>query len=244
MTYQRTDVLPNMAGTIYWLAEPQKVLLEALYQVEPDPDPVNLFEGTSFSEQASQSPYLFSITAKGELVSSLMKEPRLFRGLLMTTVTPKTALVSHLQSLLEVRFQQQRKALLRYYDPRVASYLLPSCTDCMLPRWLGPINTLAWFGGTWMDEFEGTLRWHTMNQRNNTEYDSSQPLVLSDEQLQRIVDQGLERFAYRWLNSHPGHDMVRILEKIRVGMAAGHREEGALTGWLDDQKQFLREHYT
>lgn len=244
MTYQRTDVLPNMAGTIYWLAEPQKGLLEALYQVEPDPDPVSLFEGTSFSEQASQSPYLFSITAKGELVSSLMKEPQLFRGLLMTTVAPKPVLVSHLQSLLEVRFQQQRKALLRYYDPRVASYLLPSCTDCMLPRWLGPINTLAWFGGTWVDEFEGTLSWHSMNQRNNTEYDSSQPLVLSDEQLQRLVDQGLERFAYRWLNSHPGHDMVRILEKIRVGMAAGHREEGALTGWLDDQKQLLREHYT
>ena len=39
MSYQRMDQMPDLKGQLYWLAEPQKGLFEALYEHEPDPDP-------------------------------------------------------------------------------------------------------------------------------------------------------------------------------------------------------------
>ena len=128
--------------------------------MEPDPDPIKLFEGTAFTPQASQSPILFSASPQGGLLEFLAANPQQFDGLLVTTDASKDELLGHLQCLLEGRFQQHRKALLRYYDPRVASYLLPSCTTDMLPL-VGPVNAFSWFGGTRMRS--KVLNWHSLS---------------------------------------------------------------------------------
>lgn len=242
MIYQRMKVLSLTQGDIYWLAEPQTGLLERLYQLEPDPDPVRLFEGTAFSPQASQSPLLFSLSSIDGLVKSLMADPRMLAGLLIVTEASRKVLLSHLQSLLEARFQQHRRALLRYYDPRVASYLLAGCTDSMLPRWLGPVNALAWFGGTWADEYANNLSWQSLSWQGEKLPSQQQPLALSEEQLQRMVDQSLEQFAWEWLLDNPGHGMSQTMEWINAGIAAGHDEHRSLTAWLDDRLK-VGEHY-
>ncbi len=242
MTYQRTKVLSLAQGDSYWLAEPQTGLLDTLYQLEPDPDPIRLFEGTVFSPQVSQSPLLFCLSSNDGLVESLTADPKLLGGLLVATEASRDVLLSHLRSLLEVRFQQHRKALLRYYDPRVASYLLPDCTGSMLPRWLGPVHTLAWFGGTWADEYEKNLSWHSLSWQGEKQSSQQQPLTLSEEQLQRMVDQGLEQFASEWLLSNPGHGMSQTMEWINAGIATGHDEHRSLTAWLDDRLK-VGEHY-
>lgn len=244
MTYQRMDELPVPQDDIYWLAEPQEGLLEALYQLEPDPDPVRVFDGTAFSAQASQSPILFNVSVNGGLLESLAASPQQLRGLLVMADASRADLLGHLRSLLEVRFQQHRKALLRYYDPRVASYLLPRCTESMLPRWLGPVNAFVWFGGTWVDEYENHLSWQSLSWRGDRQFSQQhQPLALSEEQLQRMVDQGLERFAWEWLRSNPGNGMSLVMEWIRAGIAAGHDEHRSLTAWLDSRTQMTGGHY-
>lgn len=232
MSYQRLARMPHLSGDIYWLAEPQPLLLATLYQEEPDPDPIRLFDGTVFSPQVNQSPILFRLVATGGLVDRLKRDPACLAGLLITSATPRDEVVYHLRSLLEVRFQQ-RQLLLRYYDPRVASYLLPTCTGVMQPRWMGPLDQIVWFGGTWADELEGAQRWHVLTNeqdRRTTELDT--PLILGEEQLQRMRKQGLEHFAWRWIQDHPGHGMVQVLDWIESGLAAGHDEEISLNSWL------------
>ncbi|WP_022964112.1 DUF4123 domain-containing protein [Halopseudomonas pelagia] len=236
MSYQRMDQMPDLQGQLYWLAEPQKGLLETLYEHEPDPDPVQLFEDTSFAAQASQSPLLFKLSARGKLVPSLASDPQKLSGLLIATHAPRTALLDQLRGLLEARFLQGRKALLRYYDPRVASYLLPTCTGDLQARWLGPISEITWYGGTWADEAGGSEQWHRLTQVQQAEAKaSSAPLSLNETQLQRLVDQGYEHFAWRWLASHKGYEMTQVLDWIKAGMAAGHTEQKSLNAWLDSQ---------
>ncbi|PKM29684.1 MAG: hypothetical protein CVV07_08230 [Gammaproteobacteria bacterium HGW-Gammaproteobacteria-11] len=236
MSYQRMAQMPLLQGHTYWLAEPQKGLLEKLYELEPNPDPVQLFEGTAFSPQASQSPLLFSLSASGGLASSLADNPNALTGLLITTQASRAQLLQQLRSLLEARFLQGRKALLRYYDPRVASYLLPTCSESLQPRWLGPINDIAWYGGTWADEFADGKQWHLLRhvQQPDAKIPAT-PLALNDTQLQRLVDQGYEHFAWRWLADNKGYAMAQTLDWIKTGIAAGHTEHNSLNAWLDSQ---------
>ena len=234
MSYQPSDYMPALHGDVYWLAEPQTGLLETLYRDEPDPDPVRIFEGTPFAAQASQSPVLFKLSTDGTLIDTLQRTPHALRGLLLATTAPPTSLLIQLQSLLQARFSQRRKALLRYYDPRVASYLLPTCNGAMEKRWLGPIDQIAWFGGTWSDEMRGYQKWHLLTRtETGNDLPPEAPLALSDSQLQRLLDQGYEHFAWRWLHSHPSWPVPRLITEIRAGIASGHKDEDSLSAWLD-----------
>ena len=236
MSYQRMAQMPLLQGHTYWLAEPQTGLLEKLYELEPNPDPVQLFEGTAFSPQASQSPLLFTLSPSSGLTTSLKNAPSALTGLFITTQASHAQLLQQLRSLLEARFLQGRKALLRYYDPRVASYLLPTCSESLQPRWLGPINEIAWYGGTWADEFADGKQWHLLRHVQRPDANvSAMPLALNDAQLQRLVDQGYEHFAWRWLASNKGYEMTQVLNWIKAGMAAGHTEQKSLNAWLDSQ---------
>lgn len=228
--------MPLLEGHTYWLAEPQKGLLEHLYEHEPDPDPILLFEDTDFSAQASQSPLLFTLSGTGEFVRQLANDPDVLTGLFITTQASRTQLLQQLRILLEARFLQGRKALLRYYDPRVASYLLPTCSGSLQARWLGPINEIAWYGGTWDDEFEDGKQWHLLKHVEQPDAKvPSAPLTLNEAQLQRLVDQGYEHFAWRWLADNKGYAMAQTLDWIKTGIAVGHTEHDSLTAWLDSQ---------
>ncbi|WP_285275608.1 DUF4123 domain-containing protein [Halopseudomonas bauzanensis] len=236
MSYQRMPQLPPLQGRTYWLAEPQKGLLETLYALEPDPDPMPLFAGTPFAAQVSLSPLLFTLSAADGLTTQLAQAPQKLAGLLITTDESRDRLLQQLRSLLEARFLQGRKALLRYYDPRVASYLLPTCTGPLQARWLGPITDIAWYGGTWADEFADGKQWHRLRHMEQPDAKASPaPLALNDDQLQRLVDQGYEHFAWRWLVSHKGYEMTQVLDWIKAGMVAGHTEQKSLNAWLDSQ---------
>ena len=244
MTYQRSTAVPVYKTPVYWLADQQQGMLETIYQHEPSPDPVRLFEETAFSPQANQSPLLFSLSPDGCMLDSLVEQPTQFEGLLIFTEASRNELLEHLRSLLEVRFQQHRKALLRYYDPRVASYLFPSCMSDELVRWLGPAEAFVWFGGTWADEFECNLSWQMLSREHSEEgRDSRRPLSLSGAQLQRLVDQGLEYFAWNWLRKKPDLEMSQLMEWIKEGIAAGHDENASLSAWLDARESTAGEQY-
>lgn len=236
MSYEILAQMPPLQGQTYWLAEPQNGLLEKLYELETDPDPVQLFADTAFSAQASQSPLVFTLSASGGLVTQLADQPDVLSGLLISTGEPRTLLLQHLRGLLEARFLQGRKALLRFYDPRVASYLLPTCCGSLQERWLGPIDEIAWYGATWLDEASAGKRWHLLQ---HVEHPSSEtpavPLTIDDAQLQRLVDQGYERFAWQWIADKPGYGLEQVLDWIRTGIAAGHTKQDSLTAWLNSQ---------
>lgn len=238
MRYQRSADMPELPGSLYWLAEPYPKMVQTLYECEPDPDPAKLFEQTPFAAQASQSPILFSLSPQGDLLQRLRGAPENLPGLLLSCHTGKAQLLQQLRSLLEARFLQGRKALLRYYDPRVASYLLPHCPEALQGRWLGPVAQVAWFGGTWVDTAKQQASWHVLtNEQPTASPQTEPPLVLTDDQLQQLVNQGYERFAWEWQSSRPQYAIEQVVSWVKSGVNAGHNEQDSLEAWLLNQAE-------
>lgn len=236
MSLTQHSVLPYTEGTLYWLAETSTVQLADIYKLEPDPNPVALLDDTPFAPQRDQGPILFSLSVNGQMVEALRTKPAEFTGLLLTTRYPPGQLMQQLRSLLAASFGRHHKALLRFYDPRVASYLFPACTEALLTRWLGPISQLFWYGGTWADSAEQRYVWQALSQPDARPLLSGQPaLALSDEQERALARQTTEKFAHDWLARHPGDAFTDLMVRIQHGIAAGQDEEKSLTAWLDNR---------
>ncbi|WP_247263057.1 MULTISPECIES: DUF4123 domain-containing protein [Pseudomonas] len=55
---------------------------------------------------------------------------------------PMSAIRLHLKKFLRVRTEDKKLLMFRYYDPRVLSVFLPTCTDEEFTKFLGPLNRL------------------------------------------------------------------------------------------------------
>ena len=226
-------ILPKLHLDAYWLAETSSAQLAEIYQLEPDPNPVALFDNTRFVAHREQGPMLFRLSADGQMIDTLRTQPSAFKGLLLTTENPLEQLIHQLHSMLSVTFARNRKALLRFYDPHTASYLFPECTDQQLRRWLGPIHQLFWYGGTWSDIAGAQNAWHALSQSAAQAPLPDLPgLVLAGEQERALARQSIEKFAYDWLLQHPGENFSNLITRIQRGIAAGQDEEKSLTAWL------------
>lgn len=233
MPLTKNITLPKIHLDAYWLAETSTAQLAEIYRLEPDPNPIALFDNTRFVAQREQGPMLFSLSADGQMIQALRARPAAFKGLLLTAQHPLEQLIQQLHSMLSVTFARNRKALLRFYDPLVASYLFPECTDQQLPRWLGPIHQLFWYGGTWSDIAGGHDVWHGLSQSEvQTLLPDQHGLVLTDEQEHALARQSIEKFAYDWLLQYPDETFGSLISRIQHGIAAGRNDEKSLTAWL------------
>ena len=233
MSVTQYSALPKLLPRIYWLAETSTSQLAEVYRLEPDPNPVALFDNTCFVDQREQGPKLFSLSADGQMVAALLAQPEAFKGLLLITPHPVEQLIQQLQGMLSVTFSHNRKALLRFYDPLVASYLFSALNVHQLPRWLGPIQELFWYGGTWSDIASQGNAWLGLSQTETQASWPDQPeLILTDAQERALARQSMEKFAYDWLVRHPGDSFDELLTRIQHGIASGQDEEASLTAWL------------
>ena len=234
--------LPSFTEATYWLAEPQPELLEMVYQHEAEPDPYYLFARTPLAGLQEQGPVLISLSAHSSLLGYLREAPARFQGLLLITPAEPRVLLSHLQTLLEVGFDSQRKALLRYYDPVVASYFWPSIEADEAATWMSSIQQIFWYGGTWAAKAEGKLQWHELTQPQTTEASvHTRRRVLSTKQQQALINQNIEQFAFDWLQVNPSVPFPEVMARIHAGIAAGHDERTSLTAWLDNRNKYKME---
>lgn len=129
--------------TTWMLLERDDDLLPALFRQMNNPDFVELFDSTELAAYANFSPLLVTDDSDGTLLKALETAPDDWPGLVIESEHGTQAVLQHLRRLLIVRFEENRKGMLRYWSPKVAERFFPTCADFNL--WLGPITRLTWY---------------------------------------------------------------------------------------------------
>lgn len=107
------------------LLERPAAQLETLYRLATHPDTQKLFAGTSLDGFAEHSPLLVRLNNQPTLIQAIEQIPAQWPGLLIESTCDTPSVLAHLRQMLFVNFDQQRKGVLRYSNPTVASYFLP-----------------------------------------------------------------------------------------------------------------------
>jgi hypothetical protein len=128
--------------TTWMLLQRTDDLLPALFRQMNNPDFVELFDSTELAVYADSSPLLVTDDSDGTLLEAMRTAPGTWPGLVIESEQPSEAVREHLRQILIVRFEENRKGMLRYWSPKVAERFFSTCTDFNL--WLGPISRLAW----------------------------------------------------------------------------------------------------
>lgn len=222
------------------LLERPAAQLETLYRLATHPDTQKLFAGTSLDGFAEHSPLLVRLNNQPTLIQAIEQIPAQWPGLLIESTCDTPSVLAHLRQMLFVNFDQQRKGVLRYSNPTVASYFFAACTAQDLSLWLGPISRLRWFGATWAAQATGEAGWQQLNNLHANDWRiewAHRAMVLSVAQEEALTRQRNEQFLYHWWQQHPQHSF----------MQASHWLEQALSQGIDDSEDisvFLNAHCT
>jgi hypothetical protein len=190
-----------------------------------------LFEGTEFHSLREHGPALVDLRESPALAELCQSVPPTWSGLLLVSEASPSQLLEHLRRMLTVTLGLHHRALLSYYNPHTASYFFDACDAQELSRWLGPIDQLRWFGGTWADRAIGCQGWQQLfNPRL-----AVRPLAieenLSVRQRDTLQTCLLEHHAWRWSQS-TGTGYSRLWAYLQEGLALGFSERPVLDGWL------------
>lgn len=224
-------------STGHWLLlERTEHLLPELYRLGEDPDPLRLFDGTELAACEEESPLLIDAQANPSLLAAVQNEPLAWPGLLLETTETTEILLAHLRQILFIRFDQERRGVLRYSRPRTASYFFPACAAETLPLWLGPIQRLSWYGGTWHERAEGREVWqHLENQQANMwrAETTAHELHLDATQAQALQRQQGEHFLYQWWGRQSAIRFATAWNYLSAGMQSGFVSAESLSAYLD-----------
>ncbi|AFM35364.1 MULTISPECIES: DUF4123 domain-containing protein [Stutzerimonas stutzeri subgroup] len=232
MSVQILAGLPNLSTPLFMLLELDEPLLQRIYQLEPDPRPEALFADTELGTHVEQGPWLIQLTPDSPLLSAYRQAPEQWPGVLLSSGRPVDELLAHLRAMLVVQFEGERKGILRYYDPQVASYLF-AATEAVI-TWLGPIEQLFWHGPTWADRSENISHWRSL--RSESTNHGAPPkgrLILDRMQIAALEQQQLEAFAYERWQEHSHAEFNQILGYMQQGIASGFDDEKSLGAYLE-----------
>lgn len=135
--------------------------LKHIYELEPSPQLTYLFHETKYAPLDEHSPLVVRIAQGGNLWTAYVKQqdPSIRQGVIITSEAAEKDVLKHLRQCLEIQFYAGRKALFRFYDASIASVFFSA--DSTLDRWLGPLERVIWFGGTWEQVGEYGKRWYS-----------------------------------------------------------------------------------
>lgn len=225
-----------MTGIQSWLLlEYSDDLVRRLYQRGENPDPHRLFDQTELAGCSDQSPLLVSTAENPSIAHAFSQEPSQWPGLKLHCSESVENLLRHLRHILFIGFDQQRKGVLRYSNPRTASYFF-AATQGALPVWLGPIQRLSWHGGTWRDSAVGQERWQRLENTRAADWDSHgvlDLLLLNQQQTAALQRQQGEKFVYQWWQQQPTLSFDDVWTYLEEGVANGFTSVDALTAYLD-----------
>ena len=103
-----------------------------------------LYDGALSPALARAAPYLVRLWPSSSLTSQLTGEAwGQSWGVFLTSSSTIDQLRRHLRRFLTVRRERGRTFHFRYYDPRVLTRYLPTCTDEELRTFFGPIQAFC-----------------------------------------------------------------------------------------------------
>lgn len=225
-----------MSSKHWLLLERTEHVLPELYRLGENPDPLRLFDDTELAACEEESPLLIAAQANPSLLTAMQNEPLTWPGLLLETSATAQDLLAHLRHILFIHFDQERRGVLRYSRPRTASYFFPCCDAETLTLWLGPIQRLSWYGGTWHEQADGQAAWwHVENQQASLWRPTprAHELHLSATQEQALQRQQGEHFLYQWWERQRGIDFQTAWHYLSAGLQSGFATAESLSAYLD-----------
>lgn len=198
-----------------------------------------LFEGTELHALREEGPVLIDLRTSAELAELCYSQAHVWRGLLVVSEASSAALLEHLRRMLTVTLGLQHRALLTYYNPNTASYFFDACDALELTRWLGPIEQLHWFGGTWADRAIGSQGWQQLHNPRLSTHPLPVEENLSPRQREKLQTCLLEQHAWRWSQS-TGTDYTRLWSHVQEGLLLGFSDRPVLDDWLWLRLQYPR----
>jgi len=190
-----------------------------------------LLEGTEFQAVSEYGPLLVELHESPALAALCHRDPQTWRGLLLASDASQQTLLNHLRRMLSVSFGLNHRALLGYYNRQTASYFFDACDAADLSRWLGPIQLLRWFGGTWADLAIGSEGWQQLRNPQWVVEPLSVDESLTRRQRERLQTCLLEQHIWRWCQSLRV-DYQTIAVHVQQGLALGFSDRAVLDGWL------------
>jgi hypothetical protein len=98
-----------------------------------------LYSGSLPTEIKWVAPYMVELNPRGRFTRMLLEQGWGRSWGIFVRVNDWTRLRHHLRKLLTVQFEDGRKLLFRFYDPRVLRVFLPTCTRGELEQVFGPV---------------------------------------------------------------------------------------------------------
>lgn len=102
-----------------------------------------LFQGEAAQYMDDVAPYLVPIDPASEYLESWASRWGKNAGILLTTYADPEPLFRHLREIFVVKDEEGQEYFFRYYDPRVLSMYLPTCTPEEVREFFGPIGALV-----------------------------------------------------------------------------------------------------
>jgi len=184
-----------------------------------------------------QGPMLVHMTPCNPFSLTCSHELHDWPGLWIVCSATRQELLAHLRRMLIVRFSDHYKSLLSYYNVQTASYFFDAMDPRELSRWLGPIESITWFGGPWSDKVDNTEgRQFVINPRLDVSPLTDEP-ELSPTQEKKLQQCLLERHAYFWSRTK-GSNYRRTLSHLHEGLHLGFNDTTLLDEWLALRARF------
>jgi hypothetical protein len=101
----------------------------------------SLFQGNAAPALAQVAPYLVPIDPDSGYLRNWAARFGKNAGVLLTTRATESELHGHLRDIFVVKDETGQEFFFRFYDPRVISTFLPTCTPLELTKFYGPVTT-------------------------------------------------------------------------------------------------------
>lgn len=215
------------------LLERKDSLLPRIFQQIAAPELALLFGTTELAAYVHQSPILVTCTDHSSLLDTVQKTPEDWPGLLIESDCSTAVLLAHLRQILFIRFDGNRRGVLRYSSPTTASYFFAACTASSLSQWLGPISRLSWYGGTWTDQALQKSHWQACENRETKGWEPHvhEPLLDSDQQ-RALGVQSQDHFLYLWWRKRPDISYPQAQQWLHEGLDHGFVKPESMQRYL------------
>lgn len=148
-----------------------------------------LYVKTALDGLLEHSPYIVELFENDEIISTLPKEQMLLFS--ASTKINARQVVDHLRQRMTIIFDGNKKGLLHYYQPEIASYFF-SANSNDTENWLGLLTGVQWFNQIAGQESE----WLSINNEGHSE--QSNDWFLTPAQEEKLNQQWVDKLIAQW----------------------------------------------
>jgi hypothetical protein len=217
----------------WMLLERKDSLLPRIFQLSAAPKLALLFDTTELATYRDQSPILVTCTDCSSLLETAQNTPEDWPGLLIESDYSTEILLAHLRQILFIRFDGNRRGVLRYSSPTTASYFFPACSAGSLSHWLGPIRRLRWYGATWPDQALHESNWQECENLDAGQWEQrGHELPLDSDQQHALRAQSQDHFLYLWWCKRPEISYSQAQQWLHKGLDYGFEKPDSMQRYL------------